>query len=161
MTNPAEEIHDRVRVEFQLEQDDGWPPVASERLWAVSVDTDLVRIDNVPWFVSDLALNDLVETRTDSRGQLVSAGKISWSGNCTVRIIPYAADRFPGGTQGIIDRFTALGVQAEANEQFGLIALNVPSSANISGVKGLLASGFEADWWDYEESCVGKAWENM
>ncbi|MFI1188736.1 DUF4265 domain-containing protein [Streptomyces californicus] len=159
--NPSEEMRDRVRVEFQLEQDDGWPPVASERLWAVSVDTDLVRIDNVPWFVSDLALNDLVETRTDSRGQLVSTGKISWSGNCTVRIIPYVADEFPGGTQGIIGRFTALGVQAEGNEQFGLIALNVPPSANISGVKRLLARGFEADWWDYEESCVGGAWENM
>ncbi|MYZ34511.1 MULTISPECIES: DUF4265 domain-containing protein [unclassified Streptomyces] len=155
---PENEANDRVRVLFPLEQDDGWPPVASERLWAIPVDVDLVRIDNVPWFVRDLSLNDIVRTRTDPRGALEAVRKISWSGNCTVRIIPYEPGRFSGDSQAIIDIFSPLGVQAEGIEQFGMIALNVPPSADISGVKGLLIRGSEADWWDYEESCIGKAW---
>ncbi|MGW2056285.1 DUF4265 domain-containing protein [Streptomyces sp. NPDC001840] len=155
---PEDEVNDRVRVVFQLEQNDGWPPVASERLWAVPVDADLVRIDNVPWFVRDLALNDIVRTRVDARGTLEAVRKISWSGNCTVRIIPYEAGRFSGDSQGVIDIFSPLGVQAEGIEQFGMIALSVPPSADIPSIKGLLIRGSEADWWDYEESCIGNAW---
>jgi hypothetical protein len=156
---PEGEANDRIRVVFQLEQNDGWPPVASERLWAMPVDVDLVRIDNVPWFVRDLSLNDIVRTRARAgEGDLEAVGKVSWSGNCTVRIIPYESGRFPGGLQGVIDIFSPLGVRAEGIEQFGMIALSVPSSADIPGVKGLLIRGAEADWWDYEESCIGDAW---
>ncbi|GGW71353.1 DUF4265 domain-containing protein [Streptomyces xantholiticus] len=155
---PEGEVNDRVRVVFQLEQNDGWPPVASERLWAIPVDVDLVRIDNVPWFVRDLALNDIVRTRTDARGAFAAVGKVSWSGNCTVRIIPYGSGRFAGDPQGVVDIFSPLGVHAEAIEKFGMIALSVPPSADIPGVKGLLIQGSEADWWDYEESCIGNVW---
>ncbi|WP_328690710.1 DUF4265 domain-containing protein [Streptomyces phaeochromogenes] len=155
---PEDEVNDRVRVVFQLEQNDGWPPVASEGLWAIPVAADLVRIDNVPWFVRDLSLNDIVRTRTDARGALEAVEKVSWSGNCTVRIIPYEPGRFSGDPQGVIDIFSPLGVRAEGIEQFGMIALSVPSSADIPGVKGLLIRGSESDWWDYEESCVGNAW---
>ncbi|MFI1378054.1 DUF4265 domain-containing protein [Embleya sp. NPDC020886] len=156
----GDETNDRVRVEFQFKQEDGWPPVASEVLWAVPIDVDLVRIDNVPWFVRDLSLNDTVRTRAGARGALQFVEKVSWSGNCTVRIILYESGEFPGGPNGIIGAFARLGVQAEGIEKFGMISLNVPPSADILGIKGLLARGSEADWWDYEESCIGNAWAN-
>ncbi|MFF2848361.1 DUF4265 domain-containing protein [Streptomyces sp. NPDC058001] len=160
MTIPEGEVNDRVRVVFQLEQNDGWPPVGSERLWAVPLDVGLVRIDNVPWFVRDLSLNDIVRTRIRADGISEATGKVSWSGNCTVRIIPYGSGKFAGDPQGIVDLFSALSVQAEAIEQFGMVALNVPRSADVSRVKGLLIRGADAEWWDYEESCVGDAWED-
>ncbi|MDX3641712.1 DUF4265 domain-containing protein [Streptomyces sp. MB09-02B] len=159
MTTIKGEANDRVRVVFPLEQDQGWPPVASERLWAVPVDVDLVRIDSVPWFVCDLSLNDIVRTRTVAHGVLEAAEKVSWSGNCTVRIIPFGSGKFSADPQRIIDLFSALGVQSEVIEQFGIIALNVPPAVDIAKVKGLLIRGFESDWWDYEESCIGDAWE--
>ncbi|MFD9121913.1 DUF4265 domain-containing protein [Streptomyces bottropensis] len=159
MTTLESEVSDRVRVVFPLEQDEGWPPVASERLWAIPVGADLVRIDSVPWFVCDLALHDIVRTCTVTRGILEAAGKVSWSGNCTVRIIPYESRNSPEGLQSILDLFSGLGVQSEVVGQFGIIALNIPPSVDISEVKGLLVRGFESDWWDYEESCIGDAWE--
>jgi hypothetical protein len=48
-------------VVFELEVDeDGWPPVGGERVWAFDLGDDLYRIDNVPWFVRDLAVGDVV-----------------------------------------------------------------------------------------------------
>lgn len=158
MMTSENEVKGRVRVVFQLDQNDGWPPVTSERLWGIPLTDELVRIDNVPWFVRDLSLNDVVRTFTGARGVLQAAEKITWSGNCTVRIIPYKSGAMSGNLQTILELFLPLGAHAEGIEQFGMVALNVPPSADLAAVKGLLIRGFEADWWDYEESCIGDAW---
>lgn len=151
-------VSDRVQVLFHLEQHDGWPPVASERLWAIPMDVNLVRIDSIPWFVRDLSLNDIVRTRTDDQGNLEGFEKVSWSGNFTVRIIPFGSGRF-SNPQEIADVFTSMGVRVEGVEKFGMVALSVSPTVNISSVKELLVRGSAAGWWDYEESCIGDKWE--
>src|SRR6202035_5372387 len=87
MTMPGS--NDRVRVEFQLDHDDdGWPPATTERLWAVPLGEGLVRIDNIPWFVRNIAFGDIVQTRTDPDGGLWAAERIQWSGHCTICVVP-------------------------------------------------------------------------
>ena len=45
-----------MKVVFELPRDkDGWPPAASEGLWAIPVSPDVVRLDNTPFFVRGVA----------------------------------------------------------------------------------------------------------
>lgn len=136
--------------------------MAAERLWAVPIGEGLARIDNIPWFVPNLALGDLVTTRDNSaEGSLEAVDKLQWSGNCTVRVIPYAAGELAGDLRRVVDLFSPLGVQLEVIDKFTMVGLSIPPSVDIAAVKGLLIRGYEANWWDYEESCVGDSWVDV
>jgi hypothetical protein len=150
---------DLVRVRFQLDQDeDGWPPVASEGVWAVPLGGGLVRLDNIPWFVRDAASGDTFGTSTDSDGVLWATDKVAWSGNCTVRVVPFPDGALAGSRQAVLDAFAPLGVDGEGLEQFGMVALNIPPDGDLGAVQRLLRQGVQDDWWDYEEGCIGQAW---
>ena len=150
---------DYVRVRFQLRpDDDDWPPVASEGLWAVPLGGDLVRLDNIPWFARDVASGDTFRTSTDSDGVRWATDKVAWSGNCTVRVIPFPDGALVGSGQAVLDAFAPLGVAGVGLEQLGMVALNVPPDADLGAVKRLLRQGVQDDWWDYEEGCIGQAW---
>ncbi|WP_187280381.1 DUF4265 domain-containing protein [Streptomyces sp. IB2014 016-6] len=153
-----QERSDRVRVVYKLQQEQGWPPVEEEGLWAVALSDDVVRIDNIPWFVRDLAVNDLVGVVKDRSGILRPTEKLSWAGICTIRIIPYSENSRFSNLQEVLDLFTPLGVTGEGLGQLGMVALAVPPDADVAAVKQLLCQGFEAEWWDYEEACVGGSW---
>jgi hypothetical protein len=155
VTNPEDDASDRVRVVYEIQQNQGWPPVAEERVWAVALSDDLVRIDNIPWFIRDLALNDLVRVVPDASSVLRPVEKISWAGNCTIRIIPYPDSGKFDSLQQVLDLFSPLGVTGEGVDQFGMVALAVPPAADLAAVKRLFGQGVEAGWWDYEEACIG------
>jgi hypothetical protein len=150
---------DYVRVRFQLRQDDdGWPPVASEGVWAVPLGGDVVRLDNIPWFARNVACGDLFRTSADSHGEVWATERVKWSGNCTVRVIPFPEGALAGSGQAVLDAFARLGVDGEGLQQYGIVALDVPAGADLVAVKRLLRQGVEDGWWDYEEGCVGQAW---
>jgi Domain of unknown function (DUF4265) len=119
-----------VRVRFQLHQDEaGWPPVASEGVWAVPLGGDVVRLDNIPWFVRDAASGDTFGTWTDSDGVRWATDKVAWSGNCTIRVIPFPDGALAGSRQAVLDVFAPLGVDGEGLQQFGMVTLNIPPDA--------------------------------
>ncbi|GIE75141.1 hypothetical protein Aph02nite_10910 [Actinoplanes philippinensis] len=148
-----------VKVVFELQQDDdGWPPVGREGLWAVPVTADTVRLDNTPWFARNVASGDLFRVHRSEDGQLVADERLEWSGNCTIRIIPFADGALGGSRQRVLDLFAPLGVTGEGLQQFGMVALDVPPDADLAAVKRQLRDGARDGWWDYEEGCVGDAW---
>jgi hypothetical protein len=50
------------RIAFELEQDeDGYPPVSAETLWATPTPEGFWRIDNIPFFVYGIAPFDIIE----------------------------------------------------------------------------------------------------
>ncbi|MCX5443799.1 MULTISPECIES: DUF4265 domain-containing protein [unclassified Streptomyces] len=149
-----------VKVRFALDQDEeGWPPVGGESLWAVDVGDELVRIDNVPFFVRDLACGDIVRTRVEGDGRRYFQERVQWSGNCTVRVIPFSDGPSRLERQAVLDLFAPLGVSGEGVDQFGMVALNVPANADFMAIRELLTQGSTDGRWDYEEGCVGDAWE--
>lgn len=150
---------ERIRVVFRLEQDaDGWPPAGSERLWAVPLPGNVAKIDNVPVFVPNLAWGDLVQTEP-REGEIWAVERLKWSGRCTIRVIPTGEGPFAGSRQAVLDAFEPLGVGGEGIEQFGIVALDVPEDADLVPVVGLLRRGRDDGWWEYEEGCVGDAWQ--
>jgi hypothetical protein len=53
-----------VRVLFELEkEDEDYPPVNYERLWARRLEQGLFELDNIPFFVRDISAGDVVSAR--------------------------------------------------------------------------------------------------
>jgi hypothetical protein len=151
---------DQVRVCFALEQDvKGWPPVTAERMWATPTSKDnVVVLDNIPFFVRGVACYDVVAVTVDDTGVLWAGKTIKRSGNCTIRVIPYRDGPLQGDRQAVLDAFAPFGVEGEGAEQYTLVALNVPASADLVAVKRLLREGESDNRWAYEEGCIGDAW---
>jgi hypothetical protein len=149
----------RVKVWFRLPaQDEEWPPVGSEGLWCIRRPDGALEVDNIPLFVQELAAGDLVRAEPDEGGRLWGTERLSWSGNCTIRVVPFRAGPLAGSRQAVLDRFAEFGVEGEGIEQYNLVALHVPADAPLARVKQRLAEGMADGSWDYEEGCVGDAW---
>lgn len=155
----ATEQDRRVRIHFSLPVDeDGWPPTSIESMWASPrTEADLFVLDNIPFFVRGVSDGDTVRVEADDDGTLWAVETVSWSGNCTIRVVPFPA--LTGGRQAVLDTFAPLGVEGEGIEQFEIVALNVPPDADLHEVQRLLHRGADEGWWDYEEGSVGDAWE--
>jgi hypothetical protein len=148
----------RIRVRFVLEQDDeGWPPAASEDIWAVPLSSEVARVDSIPWFVQNIALDDLIGVRSVGEGRAAYVEKLRWSGNCTLRIVPLADDS-EAGIRELVELLSQYNVEIEIIEQFGIVATNVRNSVNVVALKKLLDKGERQGIWTYEEGCVGGSW---
>lgn len=151
-----------VKVRYRLVQDnDGWPPATSEDVWAELVEPEVARVDNIPWFVQNLAVGDLIKVAEIEDGIFRPVQRIRWSGNCTIRIIPLRLEGQFDSIEKVIDLFQLHGVSVEGIRQYGILALSIPSDADFGTIKRLLASGEERGIWTYEEGCVGAGWSEL
>ncbi|MEV6491584.1 DUF4265 domain-containing protein, partial [Actinoplanes sp. NPDC051633] len=138
-----DEPTERIKVYFGLERDDeGWPPADGEDLWAVLIGPRVARIDSIPLFVRNIALDDLVQVENVSDGRATFAEKLKWSGNCTLRVIPMDDD-VETGVGGVLQALSAFGVEAEAMRQYAMVAVNARPSADLAGIKRVLDAGEE------------------
>lgn len=56
----------QIKVNFELEiVEDGFPPISHESLNGILLPNGLVKIDNTPFFVKDIAVGYVVECGTD------------------------------------------------------------------------------------------------
>jgi hypothetical protein len=159
MVNDIDQSAERVRLVFDLAQDsDVWPPVRTERLWAIRLSYDTARLDNIPFFLRGFSLGDVVRFTVNDEGVLLGREAVEYSDNCTIRVIPAEDGHLVEKRQAVLDEFSRLGVDGEGIAQFGLVALNVPGTAEIAQVKQLLAHGDRVGRWHFEEGCVTSAW---
>lgn len=147
-------------VVFPLVVDEGgWPPVSSERMWAEIVGPDLYRLDNAPWFVPGIAEGDVVRAvapDADSWPEYVET--VEWSGNYTIRVIPFRSGPLEGSLQAVIDAFKPLGVSGEGAGAYPIVALTGTGDADLTAVKSLLREGAVDGRWDFEEACIDDRW---
>jgi hypothetical protein len=150
---------DFVRIRFKLARDaEGWPAVESEGLWCEPLGDDRYRVDNTPWFVRNLAADDVVRALAGEDGVLWATEKIQWSGRLTVRIIPLDNGPLRGDRQAVLDTFSPLDVTGEGVEQYGMVALDVPPDADLRSIKDALRAGESDGRWEFEEGCISDAW---
>ncbi|MER5691178.1 DUF4265 domain-containing protein [Streptomyces mirabilis] len=156
MTNPDGPY---VKVHFRLEIEDDWPPASVESLWAVDQGDGTVRLDNIPWFVRGIACGDIVATEADEEEGVRWAGEVvRRSKNCTIRLIVFRDGGSGAARQSVIHAFHELGVCGEGIERFGMVALDVPPTADLAKVQRLLNHGVAKEWWDTEEGCITAQW---
>ena len=136
-------------VVFELEQRDGWPPHASERVWAKAMPDGLYRIENIPFYAPGVSFGDLVAAE-GREGELVFSKVVKPSGNSTVQVIFFAKDR----VQAVRDALRGLGCDSEVSEIDTMIAVDVPAETRYDEVFELLDGGFRRGELDYSESAL-------
>ena len=144
-------------VIFSLEVVDGWPPVGAERVWALPVGDNLYRVANVPWFVYGVAEKDLVRAEKGEKEKWPHVVEIvEWAGNYVIRLIPLGETT----EQEILDAFRDIDVEGEAmgGDPMHMVALNVPSDADLTAVKAVLNLGKGEGRWEFEEARIDNRW---
>jgi|SRR5580693_6339272 hypothetical protein len=59
------------RMAFSLPIEEDWPPVSVETLWVEAAKNGTYRVDSVPFLVKGIAVDDIVEGRTQDEGEPV------------------------------------------------------------------------------------------
>ena len=160
---------DRLAVTFGMTPDEeGWPPIGSETLWAQPLGEGRYRLDTVPFFVPDLAVGDVVTAAPDADGRLWAQRRESTGGHGTIRIIPLLDGSLLGSTQALVSALSqslgdlAPGVRWEsAGPAYSLVALDLTpdlAETELARVRNWLEAGQADGAWEYEESCVTPAW---
>ncbi|MFD7320657.1 DUF4265 domain-containing protein [Streptomyces sp. NPDC059875] len=147
-----------VKVHFRLEIEDDWPPAGVESLWAIDRGDGTVELANTPFFVRGVAIGDIVETSTDDEGARWAGSVLRASANCTIRLIVLRDGGSAAARQSAINVFHELGAGGEGIEQFRMVSLDIPPTAELGKIKRLLQHGVDQEWWHMEEGCITDAW---
>lgn len=139
---------DHVKVHFRLEQDeDGYPPVSVESLWAVPTDRPHEYVlDNIPFFASQATIDDVVQAK-EEEGVLWFDRVVKPSGNSLLRLAFFRPDKI----QEVREALKQLGCSSEWDSNHAIVAVNIPASATLESIQALLAEQAQAGYFDYEE----------
>ena len=145
-------MSNRRKIVFFLERDDsGFPPVDAEGLWAELLDERRARVDNIPFFVRDATLGDVVEYRKED-GELHYVSTLDRSQNSLIRAVCYPqAD--PMQLRRSIEDF---GCETEFDSNHRLIAINVPSHGDLEGLRTFLQLAEDRGEIGYEEPILAR-----
>ena len=150
------------KVWFELAPEGGWPPAASESLWARSIAPDLYELRNVPWFALGYAFGDVVRTAVGEQGEPIVVQQVKWSGRYTVRVIPLGDLPDRDAVMDVIKQFSALGAECEsALPAHRIVALDIPPTAERARIKQFLVDGEIGGRWGYDEGCVDDVWREL
>jgi hypothetical protein len=141
-----------VKVFFELEQDeDGYPPASVESLWALPVGEGLFKLDNIPFFATGVAVDDIVSAQEEG-GVLRYREVVQPSAHSTLRVIVYDEAE----VARVRALFSEKGCSTELSHIPGLIAIDVPPAVSLEALKPILDEGRAQERWDYEEACLAE-----
>ena len=139
-----------VKVVVKLEKDeDDYPPVDYEGLWARPLGEGLFQIDNVPFFATGIAYGDIVSAMPEQQ-ELRFQEVVRPSGHSTLRLIIYDEKEVPS-VKALLEQ---LGCAIEQSHIPGLISVDVPPAVSLAMVRQLLDEGEAQERWGYEEACL-------
>lgn len=143
------EKHHR-KIFFELVQDeDGYPPVTCESMWAFEMSENLFCIDNIPFYVRGISSGDLISAKNNGE-KLLFENLVRPSSNSVFRVLLADTE----GVQAARDSFRALGCPSELSNVPGLFAVEIPGDINFDTVANLLDNGEESGRWEYEEGVL-------
>ena len=120
-----------------------------ESLWSEKIG-DLYRIDNIPFFVKNIAVDDIVKVEYDNEEKSLYFDEfVESSGNSVVRIVPFDKST----SEKIGKELLNLGCDWESLENDNLIAVHIPKTVPYEQIKNYLDESSEKI--DYQESCLG------
>ena len=118
-----------VKIFFNLEQIDDWPPCAMESMWAIHLDDDLYQLDNTPFYITGVSYKDIIVATQNKEGLLFFRSLFKESGHSTIRI--YLSNKINTSLleEGIFDLCCSF---EKYNDQF--FAIDVPPESDIKKV---------------------------
>lgn len=147
--DPLRNQNEFVKIQFHLEQEDGWPPASVEFLWAFRTVDGYYQIDNIPFFAHDVSLGDVVSATPEEGGIFVFDRVIVPSGNSTIQVLLFDETVFDSLRQALIET----GCECESNQKAGVsLSVSVPPHLDINQVWDYLDRGLDRRLWDYEDA---------
>lgn len=137
------------KVIFNLNPEE-WHGSSTETLWADKTPNGLLEITNTPFFVNRVSYKDLVSAE-EKDGVFYYIKTVTFSGHSTYRILVSK-----NANTETLDKYwlplKELGCTYESS-QMGLLllAVDVPTKADILKVYSLLEEGEDNDAWSFQE----------
>lgn len=122
-------------LQFPLDVEDDWPPVAIESL-PFDVTTTGLEALVAPMFIADLSAHDILEVEKDEQGYVRSWRQRKRSDHSTIWLLRIAqTDAIPACLESV----RALGCNTSSLEQFGCHSIDVPGTVSINRVDEVLS----------------------
>ena len=138
------------RIQFELQQDeDGYPPMASETLWAMDLGNETYELVNIPFFARGVSSGDVVSA-PEVDGLPTFSHVIRRGGHATLRVVLFDEAVASEARQALVE----LGAASEGSHLRTLFSVDVPPMASLAAIRAFLAEGAAAGKWDWEESDV-------
>lgn len=155
MTNESD--HSMEKIWFKIDQDeDGYPPVQIESVWATPAGGNIFRLENVPFFAKGVSFKDKVSTVEGPDGKRWYEDVAEPSGHSTMRVIVFRNGSSPEvlneQVQKLRQRFIEKGCITELSHLPGLFAVDVPPTILLETLRPILDEGAALEAWDFEES---------
>lgn len=113
-------------LDFVLDIDDGWPPVAKQCMACVRRE-DGYQVQAPPLFIKNLSVGDVVDVRFGDEGEVVSWTHIARSARSTVWIM-VSGDYM---VSGALERLKTMGCNVVELEQYRYYAVDVPEECAV------------------------------
>lgn len=141
-----------VKIFFPIESKE-WHGFSSESMWAKKVEDNHYVIMNVPFYLKNIGLYDIVSTENENDGKLEFKSVIKRSGHSTYRIITNSAI-----SENLFEKYwmpiEEKGCTYEKAKS-NFYAIDVPPNSDIYQVYELLESGESNNVWEFEEGFCG------
>lgn len=139
-----------VKVFVMLEKDeDDYPPVNWEGLWAASLGEGKYRIDNVPFYAMGISSGDTVAAIVRDEMHIVTE-VIGTEGHSTLRVVVHDKSM----TERIREELKRAGCATELSNVPGFFSVDVPSQVDYSAISKLLSNYEKQEKIGYEESAL-------
>jgi hypothetical protein len=143
-----------VKVVFNLEDD--WHGFETETVWAEYLSENRCKLKNSPFHAKGVSFEDVVHVNREPQSDAYLFDSISIAaGHSTYRILVSKSTELEY-FEKYWKPIQALGCTYEAAQDlYSIIAVDVPSEADIHEVYRLLENGEENGVWDFEEGHCG------
>lgn len=141
-------MSDRAKIRFSFTDSSG--NTETETMWAVKRE-DGYELDNVPFYVKELAFGDVVAVNKGADGVLWHSGLVRAGGHSTVRLWFASESDVPH----VRDELKRMGCSSELSDLPRLVAVDIPPSIPYGSVKAYLDHGEAAGKFEYQEACLG------
>ena len=143
-----------IKIVFELTGAQAMGDVTTETIWAEQLEANAFKVMNTPFHITGLSFQDVVSARPlPAPERLFGFDRVCERAaarptGCSSIPTPLWSTSSPPGK-----RFEALGCSYEQAKGAlsALYAIDVPTTADIGQVQGLLREGYESSLWDVEE----------
>lgn len=138
-----------IKVQFELDQEGGYPPVKYEGLWCINRRTHCV-VNNSPVFAEGISVGDEIVTKIRD-GVILFDRVTKKSGNSNV--VVFLDDVSNGGKlRAGLDKFGCRSESAHVPSGPALVAVLVPADAPYNELIQFLQGGKKRGLWTFHET---------
>lgn len=137
-----------VKVLFELDNEDG--DVDIESIWVTPVKGGY-KIDNIPFYAKEVALNDIISATPTQDGMLMFSGIVETSGHSTIRLwFNNESD-----VDLVRNNLKNMGCSSELDLS-RLVAVDIPPGVKYKKLRKYFEQQENVGIFEYEEACLGQ-----